>query len=83
MHNFCYIQLFEHIFRRTAETCNKANMRISHAMNGSTEGSILVSHIILDVCFSLTLINERHANRVDLVKLQKKASEVIFNKLWR
>ena len=49
--------------------------------NGSTEGSILVSHIILDVCSSLTLIHERHENMVDFVKLRKKASELIFNKL--
>ena len=51
-------------------------------MNGSTEGSILVSHIKLDVCSSLTLMHERYANMADLVKLRTKVSEVIFNKLW-
>ena len=56
-------------------------MRITYAVNGSTEGSILVSHIYLDVCSSLTLMHERHANMDDLVKLRKKVSEVIFNKL--
>ena len=34
--------------------CNKAVIRITLAMDGSTEGSILVSHIQLDICFSLT-----------------------------
>ena len=58
-------------------------MRITHAMNGSTEGSILVSHIKLDVCSSLTLMHERYANMTDLVKLGTKVSEVICNKLWR
>ena len=58
-------------------------MRITQVMNGSTEGSILVSHIKLDVCFSLTLIHEKHANMDDLFKVQKKVSEVIFNKLRR
>ena len=58
-------------------------MRITHAMNGSTEGSILVSHIKLDVCSLLTLMNERYANMADLVKLRTKVSEVIFKKLWR
>ena len=52
-------------------------MRFTHAVNGSTEGSILVSHIYLDVCSSLTLIYERHANMDDLVKLRKNVSEVI------
>ena len=58
-------------------------MRITHAMNGNTEGSIWVSHIYLDVCSSLTLMHERYANMADLVKLRTKVSEVIFNKLWR
>ena len=49
-------------------------MRITHAMNGSTEGSILVSHIKLDVSSSLTLMHERYANMPDLVKLQTKVS---------
>ena len=66
---------------KTAETCYKAVTRITHAMNGSTEGSIFVSHIKLDVCSSLTLIHERHANMADLVKLRKKGSEIIFNNL--
>ena len=56
-------------------------MHITHAVYGSTEGSILVSHIYFDVCSSLALIYERHANMDDLVKLRKKVSEVIFNKL--
>ena len=56
-------------------------MHITHAVNGSTEGSILFSHIYLDVCSSLTLMHERDANINDLVKLRKKVSEVIFNKL--
>ena len=43
-------------------------MRNTHAINGSTEGSILFSHIGFDVCASLTLINERHSNMTDLVK---------------
>ena len=46
---------------------------------GSTEGSILVSHIYFDVCSSLTLMHERHANMDDLVKLRKKVLEIIFN----
>ena len=78
MQNYNYIWSFEHILRKTAETCNRAVMRITHAMNGSTEGSIFVSHIILDA----DTIHEMHANMVDLVKLRKKSSEVIFNKLW-
>ena len=56
-------------------------MRITHAVNASTEGSILVSHIYVDVCSSLTFMHERHANMDDFVKLRKKVSEVIFNKL--
>ena len=56
-------------------------MRITHAVNGSTEGSNLVSHIYLDVSSSLTLMHERYTNMDDLVKLRKKVSEVIFNKL--
>ena len=56
-------------------------MRITHAVNRSTEGSILVSHIYLDVCSSLTLMHERHANMDDLVKLRKKVSEIVVNKL--
>ena len=66
---------------KTAETCNKVVTRITHAIHGSTEGSILVSHINLDVCSSLTLTHERHANMADLVKLRKKGSEIIFNNL--
>ena len=58
-------------------------MRITHAMNESPEGSILVSHIKLDVWSSKTLIHERQANMIDLVKVLKKVSEIIFNKLWR
>ena len=50
-------------------------MRIMHAMNGSTEESILVSHIKFDVCSSLILIHERYATMADLVKLRKKVSE--------
>ena len=69
--------------RKTADTCNKAVMCTTHAMNGSTEWSILVSHVKLDVCFSLTLIHERHANMANLVKLRQKVSEVISNKLWQ
>ena len=57
-------------------------MRITQMMNGSTECSILVSHIKLNVCLLLTSINEKHANMADLVKLQKTVSEIIFNKLW-
>ena len=57
-------------------------MHITHVMNRSTEGSILVSHIKLDVCFSLTSIHERYSNMANLVKLRKKVSNVIFNKLW-
>ena len=56
-------------------------MHITHAVYGSTEGSILVSRIYLDVCSSLTLMHERQANMDDLVKLRKNVSEVIFNKL--
>ena len=56
-------------------------MRITHAVNGSTEGSILVSYLYLDVCSSLTLMHEKHANMEDLVNLRKKVSEVIFRKL--
>ena len=56
-------------------------MRITLAMNVSTEGSILVSHIKLDVCSLMTLMHEGHANIVDPVKLRNKVLEVIFNKL--
>ena len=56
-------------------------MRITHVMNGSKEGLILVSHIILVVCSPLTLIHERHANVTDPVKLRKKVSEANDNKL--
>ena len=38
MQNYYYIRALEHILRKTAESCNKAVMRITHAMNGSTEG---------------------------------------------
>ena len=62
---------FNIFLKKTAETCNKAVMRITHAMNGSTEGSILVSHIKLDVCSSLTLIHWMHANMAGLVKLRE------------
>ena len=60
-------------------------MRITHAMKGSTEGSIFVSHIKLGVCSSLILIDESYANMnglVILVKVRRKVSEVISNKLW-
>ena len=67
---------FNTFLEKSAETCYKAVMRITHAMNGSKEGSILVSHY-----FSLTLNKERHANMADLVESQKTVSEVIFNKL--
>ena len=50
-------------------------------MGRSTERSNLVLHIKLDVCFSPTLINERHTNMDDLVNVRQKVSEVIFNKL--
>ena len=69
------------ILRKTAETCNKAVMRITHAVNGSKEGYSLVSHIYLEVCSSLTLMHERHTNMDDPVKLRNMISEVIFNKL--
>ena len=54
---------------KTAESCNQVITRITHPIHGSTEGSILVSHIDLDVCSSLTLTYDRHANMADLVKL--------------
>ena len=57
-------------------------MRITQAMYGSADGSILVSHIYLDICSSLALIHERYAHMVDLFKLRKKVSEVMFNNLW-
>ena len=62
---------------RTFDKYNKVFMRITHAMNGGKEESILVSHIQLDVCSSLILPLERQANLVDLVKLRKKVSQVI------
>ena len=59
---------FNTFSEKTAETCNKAVMGITHAMNGSTEGSILVSHIFkLDIYSLLTLIHERQTNMADLV----------------
>ena len=79
MQNYYNIRAFQNILRKTAESCNKAVMHITHAMNESTEGSILVSHIKLDVCSSLILMHERYANMADLVNV----SEVIFNKLLR
>ena len=45
-------------------------MRIIHAMDGSAEGSILVSHIKLDVCCSLAFMHERYENMADIVKLR-------------
>ena len=57
-------------------------MRIMLTMNGSTEGSMSVSHIKLDVCSLLTLIHERQLSTADLVKLRKKVTEVISNKLF-
>ena len=42
---------------------------------------MLVSHIYLHIFSSLTLMHERHASMDDLVKLKKKVSGVIFNKL--
>ena len=65
-----------------SESCNKAVMRFTHAMNESTEGSILVSHIEVDGCSSFILMHERYANMADLVKLRMKFSEGIFNKQW-
>ena len=38
MQNYYYIRVFQHILRKTSETCNIVVMRITHAMNGSTEG---------------------------------------------
>ena len=73
---------FNTLLENNAATYYKAVMRITHVMNGSTEGSILVSYMKLDVCSSLTLIHERHANMADLVKFQKTVLKVIFNKLW-
>ena len=64
--------------QKTAETCKKAVMRITHAMNGSTEESILVSHIELNVCSSLTLMHERQTN---IVKLRKKVADVKYKRI--
>ena len=68
---FVYFNTF---LEKNAETWNKAVMRIIHAMNGSTEGLVLVSPIELDVCSSLTLFIERHGNMTDFVKLRKNVS---------
>ena len=54
---------------KTTEPYNEAVTYIMHAMNGRTEGSILVSYIILDMCSSLSLTHDRHANMAHLVKL--------------
>ena len=78
MQNYYYIRALYNILRKTAESSIKAVIRITHAMIGSTEGAILVSHIEFDVCSSLTLMHERYANMAELVKLRTKVSEVIF-----
>ena len=45
MQNYYNIRALYYILRKTSGSCNKAVMRITNAMNGSTEESILVSHI--------------------------------------
>ena len=45
MQNYYYIRAFQDfVFRKTAETCNKAVLRILQSINGRTNGSILASH---------------------------------------
>ena len=61
--NFGYLT---HLFKKNGETCNKAVMRFPKVQRGL----MFVSHNKLDVCSSLVLINERHANMADLVKLR-------------
>ena len=80
--SYGYIRVSSHILRKIVKNCINPGMRITQAMYGSTEGSISVSHTQFDICSSLALIHEKHANTVDLFLLRNKVSKVIFKKLW-